>query len=163
MDVDEAQRARRDDRDAKAAFVHVLDGRGYLSRVTSQPADITAIRDGVTHYFEIKKTSASGSYFGAATLTEWRAAIEFEDRFTFVVAIRDRDAGWVFQEYTPTEFMTFSSIPPFKIFFHLPMGGTKPPPKARVGRAAVRLTRERLGDLFQAYARLRTDPGRHRP
>jgi len=51
-------------------------------------------------------------------------SIRAEERFTFVVAFL-RDDGWAFHEYTPDEFMQMSYIPPFKIFFNVPVGGDR--------------------------------------
>src|SRR5262249_14151521 len=108
----------KSDVDAKRAFIATLLQRGYDSaRVTSKPADITAQKGAEESYFEIKYTSQDREYFGAATLTEWEAALHHEERYWFVVAV-NRDDEWVFHEYTPSEFMAFSSIPPFKVFFH---------------------------------------------
>lgn len=64
---------QKSDVPAKTAFIAELLSRGYSNaRVTKRPADITAEKDGETYFFEIKSTSAEKSYFGAATLTEWR-------------------------------------------------------------------------------------------
>ena len=64
----------KSDVDAKAAFVEELVRRGFDGvRVTGDPADITAFRAGLIHYFEIKYTAQPTQYFGAATLTEWEA------------------------------------------------------------------------------------------
>ena len=104
---------------AKEAFVAELLRRGFdEAKVTSRPADITARRGEVVYYFEIKFTQQDCRYFGAATLTEWEAALAHEERYRFVVAAK-RDGLWVFHEYTPSEFMEFSYIPPFKIFFNV--------------------------------------------
>ena len=142
---------------AKTTFIAELLRRGYSNaRVTRQPADITAEKDGKTYFFEIKSTSAEKSYFGAATLTEWEAAIRNEDRYRFVVAIR-RDDVWMFREYTPEQFMEFSSLPPFKIFFHLPLdeiqrvGG----PKRRSARVQVK--RCLIEELVLLFARLKSE------
>lgn len=121
--------------------------------MTSSPADITAYRDGDTHYFEVKFTRREESYFGAATLTEWEAAIRHPDNYWFVVAFK-RAGEWRFHRYTPAEFMAFSSIPPFKVFFHIPIGESKSEP-SRPGTRGVRLTRDRLADMAALYQRWR--------
>src|SRR5690349_10124314 len=94
---------------AKAAFVAELVRRGFTARVTGRPADVTAVRNGETFYFEIKYTSKSDRYFGAATLTEWEAALQHEGRFRFVIAT-ETTKGWQFVEYTPEEFAKYSYI-----------------------------------------------------
>ena len=87
---------------AKEAFRDELLRRGFdAARITGSPADITATKGGETFYFEVKFTRQGASYFGAATLTEWDAALKSEERFTFVVAFL-RDDGWAFHEYTPS-------------------------------------------------------------
>src|SRR5437773_12401683 len=47
-----------------------------LPGITGSPADITATKGGETFYFEVKFTRQGASYFGAATLTEWDAALK---------------------------------------------------------------------------------------
>jgi Domain of unknown function (DUF3883) len=145
----------RSDVDAKAAFVDELRRRGYEARVTATPADITAVKGGDTYYFEVKKTSRSEAYFGAATLTEWAAAMRFEPRFAFVVAFR-RDSRWEFHEYTPAEFIEFSSIPPFKVYFQVPLGERKALPATRTTRS-VRLTRDRIEAMGWLYSRFQEE------
>jgi hypothetical protein len=150
----------KSDVSAKSAFVAELRRRGIYARVTASPADITASVNGVTQYYEVKYTRRSDSYFGAATLTEWEAAIRFEDSYWFVVAF-ERDGSWVFHEYTPSEFMAFSSIPPFKIFFQIPVGTSKASAPSRSGRS-VRLTRDRLSSLaslFSDFKRIGNESG----
>jgi hypothetical protein len=144
----------KSDVDAKAAYVAHLLASGFDSAmVTGTPADITATKNGKKYYFEIKFTRQENRYFGAATLTEWEAAIADEDRFRFVVAFR-RDGNWEFHEYTPSEFMRFSYVPPFKVFFNVALGGDKDA-ITRQGSRAVVLTRERLRLMAELYAQLR--------
>jgi hypothetical protein len=64
--------------------------------------------------------SAADVCFGAATLTEWAAAAHDPQHFRFVVACQ-RNEKWRFDEYTPEQFMAFSSVPPFKIYFSVPL------------------------------------------
>jgi hypothetical protein len=140
----------RSDVDAKAAFIKELARRGYTARVTAHPADISATRGPETHYFEIKKTGKETNYFGAATLTEWKAALDREDAFWFVVAFQ-RAGEWEFHEYTPAEFMEFNSIPPFKIYFQIPIGAAKATPVVRTTRS-VRLTRDRISAMVRLFS-----------
>lgn len=140
---------------AKEAFKLHLQGRGFEDvRIIRAPADIAAKRDGVTHYFELKLTSKTGSYFGAATITEWEAALNDPSRFRFVVA-RQINGVWNFREYSPEEFIQFSDIPPFKIFFRIPAGGTIPNAKCGKPRRAVVATLENLRSLIQFRADLK--------
>ena len=140
----------KSDVDAKAAFAEELIRRGFDEvRVTGSPADVTAWREGVVHYFEIKYTTQDSQYFGAATLTEWAAALSHEEQFWFVVATM-RDGRWTFHEYSPTEFMEFSYIPPFKIFFSVAVGADKAT-RARRGIRRVQLTRERIAQMVELF------------
>ena len=151
----------RSDVAAKAAFAKELRRRGYERVfVTKSPTDITAYLGTTRHYFEVKFTNRVETYFGAATLTEWEAALANEECFRFVVA--KRAGRWVFQEYTPEQFMKFSSIPPFKAYFNLPLGSQRPIESGRANRRspasrAVRLTRERLRRMLELYRSFRLE------
>ena len=68
---------RKSDVDAKEAYSEYLKSQGYKDiKIISSPSDISATKDGEIFYFEIKKTSRDDVYFGAATLTEWVAALK---------------------------------------------------------------------------------------
>ena len=144
----------KSDVDAKAAFVVELSRRGFDTvKVTRSPADITAVRNGVIHYYEVKYTARGDLYFGAATLTEWEAAISNEANFTFVVALR-KNGRWVFHEYTPREFMEFSTIPPFKAYFSVTVTADKDT-RTRGRTKSVRLTRDRIAQMVALYQSFR--------
>lgn len=144
----------RSDVDAKEAYIAVLLERGYAeARVTGSPADITARKGNEVFYFEIKYTGQDNQYFGAATLTEWEAALLHENRYFFVVAAK-RAGIWIFHEYTPAEFMEFSYIPPFKVFFSVGVGKEKAT-EARRGTRRVQLTRERVKQMLELFSRFR--------
>ncbi|MDD3014291.1 MAG: DUF3883 domain-containing protein [Candidatus Gastranaerophilales bacterium] len=117
--------ATKSDVRAKKAFIVYLEKQGYTgARIISQPADIEAWKDGERYYFEIKMTKQTKSYFGAATTTEWNAAIENQGRYFFVIAVTNKDEKqFQFKIFTPEEFLIFSSIPPFKIFFNIKLKG----------------------------------------
>lgn len=143
----------RSDVAAKRAFVAVLCTRGFANvRVTQSPADITATRRGRTYYFELKCTEQTSRYFGAATLTEWEAALRWPKEYVFVVAMKNGRA-WKFEEYSPIEFMEFSYIPPFKVFFNLRIG-VRDLEKRKENRA-IRLTEKRTKQLVRFYRSLR--------
>ena len=109
----------KSDVEAKKAFTKELEKENYKDiKIVSSPADIIAVKDGAKHYFEIKFTSKNDRYFGAATLTEWECAINNLDNFLFVVC-RQEDNKWIFDRFSPKEFIEYSTIPPFKIFFNL--------------------------------------------
>jgi len=145
----------KSDVDAKAAFKRHLEERGFTDvRIMSAPADISAKLDGTVHLFELKLTAKAASYFGAATITEWEAALRDPQRFRFVVARRDADA-WRFREYSPEEFIQFSDIPPFKVYFRIPPDGAVPQPQNGRRRRAVMATLENLQLMIQFRAQLK--------
>jgi len=145
----------KSDVDAKTAFKATLEKRGFEKvRVVSSPADISAYKNGQEHLFELKVTTKSTSYFGAATITEWEAALNAPERFRFVVA-RQVDGAWHFHEYSPEEFIQFSDIPPFKVYFRVPLGGDLPAPQNQRRRRAVMATIENLRQMLRFRAELK--------
>ena len=138
---------KKSDVKSKTEFVKLLKERGFDAQVVSQPADILATKDGETWYYEIKMTKCTDAYFGAATLTEWRQALADPEHFRFVVAITDdAESSFEFKEYTPSEFMAFSTIPPFKVYFNINFDGRK-----RKTRKATKLTKENFRVMSECY------------
>lgn len=148
---------KKSDAPAKEAFVQLLHNQDFIEiKITKRPADITAKdKCGVPYYFEIKSTEKEDKYFGAATLTEWEAAIADEGHYFFVVAIR-RDDTWIFHKYTPQEFMQFSSIPPFKVNFNIPVGENKATETSK-GRTRIQMNKKRLEEMTNLYNKFRED------
>lgn len=154
MDPDKPRLNARSDVAAKAAFCRRLLAEGYSNaRVASTPADVIAEKDGRHWLFEVKFTNAEHACFGAATLTEWAAAAEDPDHFRFVIAY-ERDGEWQFDRYTPEEFMAFSSVPPFKIYFNVPLDGRAARARS-LGSKKVHLTKARLRRLSEQFDELR--------
>lgn len=152
--MDEKPANRRDDRPAKLAFCEELRSRGYSDpRVCASPADVIAEKDGVDWYFEIKFTDKQKTYFGAATLTEWAAAARYPDRFKFVIAYRNGES-WIFDEYTPIEFMAFSYVPPYKVYFSVPLNKQAARSKT-ANTKRIYMTKRRLALLTQQFEELR--------
>jgi hypothetical protein len=142
---------KKSDVAAKLAYVNKLNAEGYKARITGSPADVTAEKEGETWYFEIKMTHQEDRYFGAATQTEWAQAFKDPAHFRFVVAIADEaDEHFRFIEYTPAEFMEFSTIPPFKVYFNIDFTG-KPKRKSKREKKSVSLTEENFHRLNEAY------------
>lgn len=145
---------KKSDVKAKTEFVRILRERGFEATVVSSPADIKATKDGQTWYFEIKMTKRSDVYFGAATLTEWRQALADPEHFRFVVARTDEaEEEFEFIEFTPEEFMEYSTVPPFKIFFNVDLEDTG---KKRSGTKAVRLTKENFEVMDRCYNEIKS-------
>ena len=142
---------KKSDVKAKAEFVKCLQDRGFEASVVSKPADVMATKDGQTWYFEIKMTKRQNVYFGAATLTEWEQAVADPEHFRFVVAkTDDEEKEFEFLEYTPEEFMKFSTVPPFKIFFNINFDGN-----VRTSKTATRLTHENLKIMSDCFYRIK--------
>ena len=141
---------KKSDVKAKKEFVKLLRNKGFEASVVSKPADIMATKDGQTWYFEIKMTKRTDVYFGAATLTEWKQAIADPDHFRFVVAkTNEEESEFEFLEYTPEEFMKFSTIPPFKVYFNINFDGSE-----RKTRNAKKLTQENLELMSECFDRI---------
>ena len=105
---------------AKEAYLKELIKEGYENpKIISSPTDIHAFKDNAEYFFEIKMTRKTDKYFGAATITEWEQALKDPNHFFFVVAIQEDSKITKFIKYTPSEFLRFSSIPPFKINFNI--------------------------------------------
>ena len=144
---------KKSDVAAKQAYVDKLNGEGYQARVAASPADIIAEKGGEKWYFEIKMTHQTDRYFGAATLTEWECAFRDPEHYRFVVVIADEaDEHYQFIEYTPAEFMAFSTIPPFKVYFNIDFTGkTGKKKKSTKERKSIPLTEknfQKMNDCF---------------
>ena len=146
---------------AKEVFIEQLKTRGFINaKIVASPADIVAEKNGKKWFFEIKMTktaSKNKAYFGAATITEWKQALTTPDRYFFVVAYTDdAEKHFDFVEYSPYQFMTFSTIPPFKVFFNIPVPNKK---RSKQGnrRTALPANEENLKLLNKIYDELKTN------
>jgi hypothetical protein len=147
-------RNKKSDVKAKAEYVEYLKANGYCNpKVIASPADITAEKNGDTWYFEIKKTSQENKYFGAATLTEWIQALKDPDHFRFVIARESNEEKFDFFEYTPSEFMEISSIPPFKVFFNVDFRKETQTSPGKSG--AIKATKDRINYLSKVFSDLK--------
>ena len=126
-----AQNAKSD-KNVKESFKSFLVKKGYKiekwdpdeNNKEQCPADVFASKDGVFYLFEIKKTAQTTHYFGAATFTEWNAALNppTNTRYFFVIAIEKSEKGkktYAYYKIAPQTFMHYSVIPPFKIYFNI--------------------------------------------
>lgn len=145
---------KRTDVLAKQAFLEKLRSEGYTAEVKAQPSDIIAEKDGETWYFEIKMTEKTDSCFGAATLTEWEQAFKTPDRYRFVIAIKGENDTFTFREFTPAEFVQYSTIPPFKVYFNFNLQG-ETSRKRRKNNGAVTLTEDRFKDMLALYKKFK--------
>lgn len=149
--------ATKSDVAAKEAYLAILRDRGFDAKIQASPADIIATKAGETWYFEIKSTSQTDKYFGAATLTEWEQALKTPDRYFFVVAKMSANGTFEFQEYTPQEFMTFSTIPPFKIFFNIDFRNKSKKQTKQNKRKAIHLSPEKFHQMLQLFNSFREE------
>ena len=149
----------KSDVNAKHEYIKVLENKGYENvHVSASPADITAEKDGETYYFEIKKTSREDTYFGAATFTEWEAAFNKPENYTFVVAqTNEGEDSFEFTELTPEEFMSYCTIPPMKVYFNYSFNGNKSKTTSKKSKS-VKLTKENFMMLNNVYKSLKTNP-----
>lgn len=149
-----AKKNTKSDVKAKQAYKKYLDNEGYENvRIVGNPSDITAEKNGHTYYFEIKMTKQTEIYFGAATLTEWVQAFITPDFFKFVIAKTDENEDvFSFEEYSPSDFMQHSTIPPFKIFFNINLNGET---KQKKRRKAIPLTNETMALLTELHNKMR--------
>jgi hypothetical protein len=109
----------KSDVEAKKAFAQELEKENFQDiKITSTPTDISASKEGNKYFFELKFTNQKDKYFGAATLTEWKCAINNLDNFFFVIC-RLQENKWIFNRFSPKEFIEYSTIPPFKVFFNV--------------------------------------------
>lgn len=145
---------KRTDVLAKQAFLEKLRSEGFTAEIKAQPSDIIAEKDGEMWYFEIKMTEKTDSCFGAATLTEWEQAFKTPDRYRFVIAIKGENDTFTFREFTPAEFMQYSTIPPFKVYFNLNLlGDTRR--KRRKNNGAVIFSEERFKEMLALYKKFK--------
>jgi hypothetical protein len=143
----------KSDVSAKKAFKLKLESEGFYDvKIVSAPADIMAKKDSKLYFFEIKMTSQSTHYFGGATLTEWEAAIRNSDTFRFVIAKKTNPDNFEFIQFTPEEFMEFSTIPPFKIYFNIDLSDSG---KKRKIKSAIQLTKANLQLLSELHLKIK--------
>ena len=144
----------KSDLDAKTAFCKHLEDKGFTTEIRQAPADFRAMKDGQEWFFEIKKTSQDKDYFGAATSTEWEQAFKDPDHYRFVIARKQSDGSFQFTELTPAQLMEYSTIPPFKVFFNIPLSGEKK--KSNRSSKALRLSKEAFESLNDTYKRCKS-------
>ena len=150
--------AYKNDDPAKQAFIKKLtEEMGYeKAEVKAQPADIIAEKDGVTWYYEIKLTDDAVRCFGAATQTEWRQALLTPETYRFVIAIRKPGQTFDFRIFTPAEFMEYSTVPPFKVYFNISLDESKPKKRSK-NRTAIKLTPEIFNRIDQVFQEIKND------
>lgn len=146
---------------AKEAFrQHLLKNQGFdTAEIVSAPADIVAVKDNETWYFEIKKTTKR-KYFGAATETEWKQAFSDPDHYRFIVALTDEnEESYKWFEYTPMELLQVSTIPPFKINFNINLDIPISEQKCTRRDTTIALSESIFQAISSTFERIRTHKG----
>lgn len=142
----------RSDIRAKQAYVEHLIKKGYIDvQIVNSPVDIIAYKNGQKYFFEIKATKRKNSYFGAATFTEWECALTNKDFFKFVV-VKDTGGNCMFYEFTPEEFMEYSTIPPIKVYFNIDLNQKN---KTNKNSSALKMSEEAFFELNNVYQKLK--------
>lgn len=142
----------RSDIKAKEAYANCLTEHGYVDvQIVHSPVDIIAYKNGVKHFFEIKATKRKNAYFGAATFTEWECALKNKKFFKFVV-VKEMDEEYEFYEFTPEEFMEYSTIPPIKVYFNIDLNQKN---KVKKNSKALKMSEEVFFELNDTYKRLK--------
>ena len=153
-----AQKKKTDRPGIIASMKHLSD-IGYVDvENIHHPADLRATKDGETYWFEVKYTESVDKAFGAATMTEWQCALEHPEHFFFLIANKpdgeDADTEWKFDFIIPSDFMPYSTIPPFKVYFNYPLQGIGKVPERK---SAIPATEENLRSLIKVLDDLRDD------
>ena len=127
----------RSDIKAKEAYANCLTEHGYVDvQIVHSPADIIAYKN---------------AYFGAATFTEWECALKNKEFFKFVV-VKEMDEEYEFYEFTPEEFMEYSTIPPIKVYFNIDLNQKN---KVKKNSKALKMSEEVFFELNDTYKRLK--------
>ena len=138
---------------AKEAYTKVLAEEGFKEiKIISTPTDISASKNGIKYFFELKFTNQTNKYFGAATLTEWECAINNLENFFFVICRFEKNK-WLFDKFSPKEFIGYSTIPPFKIFFDVDLKNFDK--KKSKETKSVKANFNNLNELVKIYDKLR--------
>ncbi len=144
---------KKSDVNAKLAYKAYLGKKGFSNvRIIASPADIIAEKQNKVYYFEIKMTQQNRNYFGAATITEWQQALKKPDTFKFVIA-KTSDSGLNFEfiEFTPHDFLKYSTIPPFKVNFNIDLENIG---KISNRKMSLQATEMNINDLISIYKSL---------
>lgn len=150
----EINKQTKSDVKAKKEYCKYLQNNGYSNvSIVSIPVDIIAEKDGHVYFFEIKMTTRDEKCFGAATLTEWEQALKTPNEFKFVIAKTDlEEENFEFIEYTPEEFLKYSTIPPFKFYFNIDFKNQN---KIQKRTKAIQLSDDKISHLIQVFNNLK--------
>jgi len=144
---------KKSDFEAKATYKRYLEEQGFTDvKIIGSPSDIVAFKNNEKYYFEIKMTKQIDKYFGAATITEWKTALSNPNNFKFVIAAtNDDEKRYNFKEYSPEEFMKYSTVPPFKVNFNVNL---KDDSKVSNRRKAIQASEKILLKIIKIFEEL---------
>lgn len=146
----------KSDKSAKEQFANYLESKGYTDvKITSSPCDIIAKYNGEERFFELKVTSRKDVYFGAASETEWAKAFNDPDKFKFVVVKRKENGEYDFGSwYSPEEFIKYSKIPPFKVYFNINLKNDKKV-TTNMKPTTIKMTKENFSTIKTVFDKIR--------
>jgi hypothetical protein len=142
------------DKEGVEAAMEWLEGKGFTEiNNIHKPVDLSANFQGMKYWIEVKYTETKNKlYFGAATISEWGCAINNPENFFFLVVQKpggvNADSYWNFELIKAIDFIKFSTIPPFKINFNLPLNEPRKIPKRR---SAVQASTENIKMCIDFY------------
>ena len=122
---------RSDSKQKKAFMLFLKTVRGVdkesISDKNTDGVDVVARINGIKKYFELKTTSKPDdelekkAYFGAASINEWKCAIDHPKDFYFVY-IKGEEGAYEYLMVTARDVFSYSTVPPFSIDINIKLG-----------------------------------------
>lgn len=126
----------------------VLEGKFETIERNGAKSDLKAVNEnGEVFYYEIKSTRKN-PYFGSASFSEWKLALENPESYFFIVAYFN-DGCFDFFQFSPKEFLSYSTIPPIKVYFNLDIDNPQKKKKPRTALPLSVKAFKRLGKAFE--------------
>lgn len=170
---DLGKKCKQNDKPQKLAAKWYLESLGYTDvKIISVGSDIICQKDGITYRVEVKgadsenkgkRAGIDNKYFGAATHTEIKQALENEDTYLWLFAFRADDRpenaynyseGWKFVIYTTDELIPYLTIPPMKYYIDLPALNASKPKQGKVSKEAKsikNLTKDKIKNIIMTW------------
>ena len=152
---------KKTDRPGILSSMTYLENQGYENiKNIHHPTDLRAEKGGELYWFEVKYTESKENAFGAATLTEWKCALENPRNFFFLIAnkpggVENPKTDWNHILIEPAEFLEISTIPPAKIYFTYSLLKKTSKPKRR--SSTIQATKENLRSLIGFFEQMRNN------
>lgn len=97
-------------------------------KTTLNEADVVVFKDGKPYkYFELKTSRLDDDklkkkgYFGAASITEWKLAVDNPDDFYFVF-MKGKDPDYEYMMVKAKDLYSYATVPPFAIDININIG-----------------------------------------